>query len=102
MFRLDGFVVEHKMFFISTLGVAVVVGGDHVGRQVKAKTLARVFKCIQVGLGLEGCLGVHGSSRNDFNGAMVYAASRPTRSEGWFNSASAKFFQADIQQTSIG
>ena len=44
---------------------------------------------------------VHGSSRNDFNGAMVYAASRPTRSEGRFNSASAKFFHADIQQSII-
>ena len=35
-------------------------------------------------------------------GAMVYAASRPTRSEGRFNSASAKFFHADTQQTSTG
>lgn len=31
------------------VGVAVVVGGDHVGRQVKAKTLARVFKCTGLG-----------------------------------------------------
>ena len=34
-------------------------------------------------------LAVHGSSRNDLNGAMVYAASRSTRPEGRFNSASA-------------